>query len=356
MIKKLVKVYCHFSLIFFLTLFSGQCIAQLIPADYILTDTVFSQGKLVFSNDTVTFSKKKYTAADLSEFQKSGRRYVSLSHEGIPKFYEILIAGKTSLLTREKHFSINKGDTTNVLTKENLYNELKDFFQCEEGGDFLSFVTYNQASLINSVKRYNTKGCQDGYFPYKKIGVTAGFSRLTLKGYFNDKANDFKAHSSGAFVGVFGDFPVFVKDQLFVTIEAHYLFSKFSIYSENPNALYFTEGNVNAVTVPFGLKWLDVSKKVKKYIKAGSVLSVVNLKTDKLYTAWISDRDMITSVGELENPTSFGIGVQGAVGLEIPWQEMRNINLELRFYKSFSITESPLKQFSSISLALAVNL
>jgi|GEM_PF-3665389 len=342
---------------FFFTLISGlHCFAQEKHPDYILVGTEFSQGKLTFSNDTVTFLKRKYTAANLDEFRTGRHVYISLSHEGIPKFYEKIIEGKVSLYGRERQFSLKKGDTTNLLTKENFRIDLINMLHCERSSNFIPYVKYNRSSLTNAIKRYNTQGCGGGYFPYNKFGVTAGFSRLSLKGYFHDKQNDFKAQSNGVFIGAFGDFPLFVKEKLSIRVEAHYLFSEFSIYSENFYALNFTEGKVNAITIPFGIKWLNVEKKVKTYFKVGGLLSVVNLKTDGVYTASISNHAMETSFEEMNKPTSLGVGVDSAIGLEIPWKELKNINLELQYFKSFGLSQSPLKQVSSFSLAVGVNL
>lgn len=229
---------------------------------------------------------------------------------------------------------------------------------CQNVGDAVKLVQYNKKSLSKLISRYNN--CELKPFPSFKYGIVVGYGMTKL---FPSSKNEYEyldrfnyKYEGGMTVGLFIDNPLFVSD-FSLHAEVYYSQNGFSYNHRTANQDIDIVVNTSTLNVPLLIRYTLPTLKMRPFVNAGGIYTYHFKNENVLYAADI-EQDVITinKVSETafisENRVGFSLGG----GLEYKLNYKRAISVELRYNKTYGISDTGFLNSGEFQLITGINL
>jgi hypothetical protein len=337
--------------------------AQIKLDDYIVIDTVFSQGPVIrLQGQRISFQQFKnsdpviYNAKEVTEYGDGGQIFESVSIDGAPKFLQRLATGKIKLYRNEQEYVINVESTLTRIDKRNFRTVIRNVIKCDNPEAIINQLDYSKPSLSNFVQEYNSGKCDFARFPYRKYGVLAGYGMIKMKARFQGSI-DLADIQMTPTLGLFSVFPFYKPQSLFLNTEIDWQRVNPLFYWQDVGRTKFANIEFDLVHFSIDGKLFLTNSNVRAYLKAGVLTSWVVMSSSSRFVETI-EKGLVVEIESHYIPQSSSvlIGFNSGVGVEIPYKKHHNFHLELKYLKSSSgMFESFHMSFSGLSVMAGYN-
>lgn len=326
--------------------------AQKYGGDYIITDSAYAQGKVLpIGKGKIQFQKTKldqpviYTANEIMEYGYSGNSYELLTIKSERNFYRRIVQGENNLYVDNRSFILKRKDTLTLINKKNFRTVLPGILHVSGEYQALSRLSYSKISLRNFIDLCNTGQCSSVLLPHKKIGVSAGYNFFKFN-ISEPGSSEFYDNTNFISMGFFAEFPLYSPRSLYLVTEINWISDKSTFYNSYQNSTDYIAIDVSGLNAPFGFKWMFSGSKIRPFLKAGGMMSYLNINSPTGFVQTIITGSVVEiSQREISTSSSFLFGYHSGMGIEIPLTRRKNIHIEVKYLKSFK------GDFDSISLS-----
>jgi len=309
-------------------------------SNYIVIDSISNHGLVYPRKDgKIDFKTNRkgqvtvYDATQVKEFTYNKKLFDSYSFQGKKEFYERVVTGEDTLYRKGHTYLIRSNNAPLEMDRKNFRSVLKEKLNCSGDAAQFSRVIYTPSSIKNIVMLSNAGQCDLNSLRYRKFGVYAGYTFFQFNGSMVDGAS-LSGGSQGAMAGIFGDFPVFRRKNLYFTFDAGFISSVDALISSSSSNTYRTADiKLSGITVtPIGAKWV-FNRKLSPYIRAGLTFSYLNVTSNAGYlTSTVTPSYEVNSALILIKNSAGGLyGLNTGGGIQVPISKRKNLHVELRY-------------------------
>ncbi len=336
--------------------------AQRHRNDYIATDSVYSQGRVFqIGKNKIRFQKTKldqlitYTPKDIIEYGFGGNSFESLFINGEQNFYARVVHGESSLYLDRRSFFLKRNDSLIQLNRGNFKPRLSRLLGIDDQS--LSRLTYSKLALANFIDLCNKRKYNSSFLPFRKAGVYVGYYNFT----FNTSGqglSEITGNSDFFSLGFFADFPLYDPQSLNVFAELNWISAKTDFYNSSQNLTDYLAIDVIGLTAPVGIKWIFNRAKMSPFLKAGALVSYLQVNSPNGIIQTIrTGSDIEIYKKELSPASNLMLGYHTGIGLEIPMKGRKNIHLDMKYLRSFKADFDAMSLgFSGLYFGLGFNL
>lgn len=341
----------RFLIITFVLLFISQ-FSIIAQVGYIATDTSRSQGYIVdqgifknnrevkysLSKDKAT-SSETYLPQDLKEFQISDddvyvTKTIQDNDTTLNTYFLLrLTSGEQNLYMlktkEEKRFFGEANEALRELPKESYKDTISAMMDRTDWGRVFPLVRHNRKSLTRFY--YLQNNSYYGVIPSFRKGLIYGKSNGSIRiEDLEDKAISIKNKKS-TFFGAFIDFPMGLKPNWSMNIQAYYHENNFSLYQKQPDKDLDFVINTTSITVPLLVKYRSTSRTLRGFVGAGASFTYYLKRENQLLTITKTEGYFETSRTPLNSINKYKVAALLGAGMECSIFPKYLLGLELRY-------------------------
>ncbi len=320
--KKVAFLNKGLFIILFLSVTSVQC------QSYIATDSLYTSGIVIPINNTSIqfqkFAKDKptvYTSDYIKEYGYKDKIFESLIQNGKSQFYlRFAKSDKIKIFKRGSNYLVIKNESIELVDRRNLVKIIRELYNCEKS---IPKKSFSNSKSINFNLPLIANNCDYSNLLFRRVGIIGGYSNDTFvaeQPVIGTLAlnESWKGSANNSLFGLLLDIPIFKLKNLFLTTGVIYTFGRATLNGK-PSSI---DLSTNQIAAPIALKWIFRNQYIKPFIKAGGIISYVNIDVKTSSTFFGTVR--------LTN-SNLAYGIQAAIGFEIPLKSLKAIQLELNY-------------------------
>jgi len=265
-------------------------------------------------------------------------RKIVIENEERKVFLERLVKGNITLFryvdSSRRNFYYLEKDSSDLQELGKDLEALKAISQdCEFIADPIRLASYSKGSLRKLVTQYNK--CENKPFPFKKIGILAGWRSMSLtqpSGLKNSAIKDVSIPSSSSpVIGFFADIPIDMS-QFSLHPELFYTGIKFAANSNTSQSDLDVLISLNTLQMPVLVRYTVPTPSWRVFANAGPYFSY-NLKnsSDVYYAQTTGNTVTIERPIQEKLVADFMLGYSAGVGLQRQLNYRKTLSAECRF-------------------------